>query len=203
VPPLDAPVTLVSEHVLRHVCDTVTPQDVVAIVRTPSASLDEIVGVGVVVVLDGLADPGNVGTLVRTAHAFGARAVVAAGAGVDPFAPKCVRASAGSVYAIPVVSGVGLAEAVDACRQAGHPVVGLDAAAAVSVESLAGLTRLALVLGSESHGLRDAGALDETVSIPMPGGAESLNVAAAGAIALYCASRAALAPPDGIAPRTD
>jgi RNA methyltransferase, TrmH family len=199
IPQVDAPVTLVTEHVLRHISDAVTPQQVVAVVRTPSADLESVVGDGLLVILDEVADPGNVGTLVRTAHAFGARAVVTLDAGADPFSPKCVRASAGSVYAIPVVTGIDWHEVLEACRHAGQTTVGLAASAPAPVETLAGRRRLALVLGSEAHGLRDADALDEQVSIPMPGGAESLNVAVAGAIALYAASL----PPLAQAPRSD
>jgi len=135
-------------------------------------------------VLHEVADPGNAGTIVRTADAAGATAVVLTSGSVDPFSPKAVRATTGSLYHLPLVLDVALAEVAAACRAAGQPLLGLDATGPRSVFDLArSAPPLALVLGNEAHGL-DPGAedvLDGTVAIPRWGRAESLNVAAAAA----------------------
>lgn len=185
VPRLRAPAT-----VLARLSDAVTPPGVVAVVRTPDTAAPVPTG-GNVVVLDGVADPGNVGTLVRSAAALGATAVVTVGASADPFGPKAVRASAGTCYRLPVLRRPDLATAADELRATGRRVVGLAAGAGDPVTALAGRRDVALVLGSEAHGVTDRGVPDAWVHVPMPGAVESLNVAAAGAIALH----ALLGPP--------
>jgi len=190
--PSGAPLVQVAEHVLERVADAKTPQGIIALARTPSVSLAEVVGRGLLVVLDAVADPGNVGTIVRTADAAGATAVVVTEGSADVFAPKTVRAAAGSTYHLPIVTDVALAEVVDACHAADQPVLGLDGSGERSVEYLEGNhAAVALVLGNEAHGLPEAtrASLDGRVAIALRGRAESLNVAAAAAIAIYAAAR--------------
>ena len=190
--PSDAPVVVVAEHVLERVADARTPQGIVALARTPTPELAEVVGRGLLVVLDAVSDPGNVGTIVRTADAAGATGVVLTQGSADVFAPKTVRAAAGSTYHLPVVTDVALADVVAACREAGQPVLGLDGAGERSVEDLERcVPPVALVLGNEAHGLAEATTqlVDGCVAIPLRGRAESLNVAAAAAIAIYAAAR--------------
>jgi RNA methyltransferase, TrmH family len=185
-------VTSVSDAVLAKLADATTPQGIVAVARIPAAGLDEVVGAGLLVVLDAVADPGNAGTILRTADAAGAVGVVLTTGSVDAYAPKSVRAAVGSTYHLPVVSGVSLAEVSAACRRAGQRILGLDGAATLEVRSLeTSDAPIALVLGNEAHGLaasaRDL--LDGLVAVPIHGRAESLNVAAAAAIAIYSAAR--------------
>jgi RNA methyltransferase, TrmH family len=190
--PDGVPVRVVLDHVLERLADATTPQGIVAVARTVIAGLDEVVGRGLLVVLHEVADPGNAGTIVRTADAVGATGVVATSGSVDLFSPKTVRAATGSTYHLPLVVDVELAEVAAACRAAGQPLLGLDAAGQRSVfdlETEPGPT--ALVLGNEAHGLpADAATeLDGSVAIPRWGRAESLNVAAAAAVSLYAAAR--------------
>lgn len=180
-----AEVVRLGERALARVATTVTPTGPVAVVRTPA--LDAALPPrGAVLVLDALADPGNVGTLVRAADAAGAAAVVVLGDGADPFSPKAVRASAGSCYHLPVLVRrdrvTGLAELA-----LGRELHGLAADASTSVFDAVVPEDLALVVGNEARGLDPAtrGALTGTVAVPMRGGAESLNAALAGAIALF------------------
>jgi RNA methyltransferase, TrmH family len=190
VPP-EVRTTAVAPHVLERITDTVTPQGVIAVVRTPVASLEDVVGDGLLLVLHEVADPGNAGTIVRSADAAGARGVVLTTGSVDPFSPKAVRASAGSVYHLPVVVDVELGAVVAACREHGQRILGLDGRAPTSVFTLRDTAApVALVLGNEAHGLPAAlvDALDGTVAVPILGRAESLNVAAAAAVALYAAA---------------
>jgi RNA methyltransferase, TrmH family len=189
--PAGVTVRLVADHVLERLADAATPQGIVAVARTSTARLADVVGRGLLVVLHEVADPGNAGTIVRTADAVGATAVVATAGSVDLFSPKAVRAAVGSTYHLPLVVEVDLAAVADACRAAGQAVLGLDAAGQGSVFDLeAHHEPLALVLGNEAHGLAvDAASLDATVAIPRWGRAESLNVAAAAAVSLYAAAR--------------
>lgn len=110
--------TTVTEAVLAKVADAATPQGVVAVVRQRRAALGDVVGRGFLVVLHEVADPGNAGTAIRTATAAGAAGVVLTAGSVDPWNPKAVRASAGTVARQAVVVGVGVAEVTAACRAA-------------------------------------------------------------------------------------
>jgi RNA methyltransferase, TrmH family len=182
--------TLVAPAAMRRLTGAVTPPGVVAVVDTPPTDRPLPSG-GPVLVLDRLNDPGNVGTLVRSAAALGAVAVVIVGDSADPFGPKAVRASAGACYHVPVLRRERLEDVLAALRSAGLHCFGLAADAAWTVDSVAGRSDVALVLGSESHGLgseiatSDGARLDGLLRIPMSGDVESLNVAAAGAIALH------------------
>lgn len=183
---LDAtPVVELKEGVLEKVGTTRTPQPVLGVVPwtpQPIASL----GPGLVIVAVGVSDPGNAGTLLRTAEAVGAAGVVFAGNAVDPANPKAVRASAGAILGLPVVVAHDAGVALDALGAQGRHRVGTTATdgSAYTDADLPG--ELVLVLGSESHGLASdvARRLDDLVTIPMRGG-ESLNVAIAGSVLAF------------------
>jgi RNA methyltransferase, TrmH family len=189
--PGGVPVVTVADHVLAHIADATTPQGVVAVADTPVVPPSVLAGSRFVVVLDGLADPGNVGTVIRTADAAGADAVVVTSGSADPYGPKAVRAAVGSTYHLPVVVDVTTAAIVVALRAGGHQVLGLDAGGARSVFDLThDDAPLALVLGSEAHGLSAPGDLDGTLAVPISGRAESLNAAAAAAVAAFAVREA-------------
>lgn len=202
----DVEVVEVAEHVLERIATTRTPQGVVAIARQRPARLDEILGDGVVLVIDKAADPGNVGTIIRTADALAVRGVVLTEGSVDPFNPKAVRATTGSITRVPVVTGARLDDVIEACRGAGQRVLALDADAPVSLEDEGVLAPpVALVFGSEAHGLSaDAlEAVDAVVCVPRFGRAESLNLSVAVGVATYVAARATHGVPDRAqSPRT-
>ena len=192
---LDAGVEVVevSDHVLERLADSRTPQGVVAVARIQRAALADVVGHGVLVVCDRISDPGNVGAVIRVADATGAAGVVVTAGSVDPWNPKAVRASTGSITHLPIVVDVSLADVLAACRGVGQEVVALDAAGDEDVFSLEERTApVALVFGNEAHGLDAAtiAAVDRTVSIPRLGRAESLNLATAVAVTAYAAARA-------------
>lgn len=182
---------------IARVADAVTPQPVVAVAECCDVAIDELVavaahpGAGPVVVLHDVRDPGNVGTLVRTAEASGAAGVVVAGESADVFGPKAVRASAGAVFHVPVAVAPDTVAALGALAAGGVRVLGATAEAATAHDE-AGLTGpLALVLGNEGAGLPGE-VLDRVaarVAIPIEGRAESLNVAAAGAVLCFEAAR--------------
>lgn len=132
-------------------------------------------------------DPGNAGTLLRCAEAAGADGVVFAGAAADPYGPKAVRASAGSVFRLPPLVSDEPAEALEALRQRGLRTLGAAAGGGLPYDRADLSAPLALVVGSESHGLPAslAGHIDDWVHVPLAGLAESLNVAAAAAILCF------------------
>jgi TrmH family RNA methyltransferase len=169
-------------------------QGILAVVETAGVSLDEaLVGSPrLVAVLADVRDPGNAGTVIRAADAAGAAAVVLAGESVDVFNPKVVRATAGSLFHLPVVRGGSLAETVAALRAAGLTVLGTDGTGEIELRPdhavLAG--SIAWVFGNEAHGLssEDLESADHTVRIPISGKAESLNLATAAAVCLYASA---------------
>lgn len=185
-------VVAVSDRVLASLADTVTPQGMVGVAELAAPTLDDaLAGAGLVVVCWQVGDPGNVGTVVRSADAAGADAVVCTTGGVDPRNPKAVRASAGSIFHLPVVADVPPAAAVAACRRHGLQIVAADARGA-SVYTAVDLTRpTAVLLGNEAHGLpaHAVDCADVVAAIPIHGRAESLNLAVTAALFVYEAAR--------------
>jgi RNA methyltransferase, TrmH family len=194
------PVHVVSGEVMEELAQTVTPQGLLAVcgfVDVPLAEVaSELKAPVLVALLANVRDPGNAGTVLRTADAAGAQAVVFADASVDPYNGKCVRASAGSLFHLPVVAGARLEEAVVAMRQAGLRIVAADGRAGRPLDDPDVQARLseptAWMFGNEAWGLPpDLVALaDEPVAVPIYGKAESLNLAAAAAVCLYASARA-------------
>jgi RNA methyltransferase, TrmH family len=192
------PVHVVSGEVMGELAQTVTPQGLLAVcgfVDVPLTAITQPVP-NLVALLANVRDPGNAGTVLRTADAAGAQAVVFADASVDPYNGKCVRASAGSLFHLPVVAGARLEDAVQAIRQAGLRVVAADGRGGRSLDDPEVQDRLgeptAWIFGNEAWGLPpDLVALaDEPVAVPIYGKAESLNLAAAAAVCLYATARA-------------
>lgn len=185
----------VTDRAAKALSETVTPSGLVAVCRVPAVHLDEVLarGPSLVAVADGLSEPGNAGTLIRLADAMGAAAVVFAGHSVDPYNGKCLRSSAGSVFDVPVVVEPDTPAVVSRLRSAGLQVMATTLDGELSVDDCEPLLGAPTVwlFGAESQGLDDevVAMADHRVSIPMSGGAESLNVAAAAAICLYLSAR--------------
>ena len=191
----DAPVRLVTARAAKALSDTVTPVGLVAQCRSIAATWPQVIAGSprfVVVAVD-ISEPGNAGTLIRVADAMGADAVVLAGDSVDPFNGKSLRASAGSIFNIPVVSEGDVAAIADDLAVLGAAVLATTLDGDLSLDEadsvLAG--PCAWIFGNEAHGLDDATAALAThrISIPMRGGAESLNLASAASICLYATAR--------------
>lgn len=183
---------------LERLADTKNPQGVLAVVRTRPVALDAVLGGRAdLLVLEGVQDPGNVGTLVRTVEAVGGAGIVLAGATADPTGPKCVRAAAGSLFRVPYVvwphAPEGLAERI---RSAGYRV-GIASPAGAPLAEVPPEGPVAWVLGAEGAGVSDAfrrrGSFQ--AAIPMAAGVDSLNVAVAGSILLYARRLAGPSPP--------
>ena len=186
----DVPVRWLAPGVVARTADVVTPQPVLATARRVTASIDDVAAAvgtdGFALVLAGVGDPGNVGTLLRTAEAAGAAAVVLTAGSADPSAPKVVRAAAGSAFRLPVATDVD-PEALARLAAAGVRLVGARAAEAVDHDRADLAGPLALVLGSEAHGVPDevAALVGAWVRVPLAPAVESLNVATAGAVLAF------------------
>ncbi|HLL68401.1 MAG TPA: RNA methyltransferase [Micromonosporaceae bacterium] len=196
--PVDAPVSLVTDEALAALTETVQPQGVVAVCRQPDLALGAALArrPRLVAILVDIRDPGNAGTVLRTADAAGAAAVVFAGEAVDPYNGKAVRASAGSLFHVDVVRAPDPADVIDAVRRAGIAVLAADPYGETDLDTLADAGGLdgptAWLFGSEAHGLPAvlSGAADARVRVPIHGRAESLNLAAAAAVCLYASAKA-------------
>lgn len=188
----------VAGEVVAAVADTVTPQGVVAVCRFLEVSLDQLLTVDARLVVVGVdvRDPGNAGALLRCADGVGADGVVLSGASVDPYHPKVVRASAGSLFHLPVVVHPDPPSLAAVVRAAGLQVLAADGSAPTDLDHAEHRGLLARptawLFGNEAHGLpADVRALaDETVAVPLYGRAESLNLTAAAAVCLYASARA-------------
>ncbi len=186
----DAPRWRASEQQMRQLSDTVTPQGIVAICRQRHVHLSDLDELSLVVICAQVRDPGNAGTVIRCADAFGADAVILTQGSVELHNPKTVRSSVGSLFHLPIVTGVTLADAVAFCRDRGLQVLAADAGGA-ELDLLAADGTLsaptAWIMGNESWGLpaEDSALADRVVSVPMWGAAESLNLSTAAAVCLY------------------
>ena len=189
------PVHLVTERAAKALSDTVTPAGLVAVCEVPSTRLQDVLAGSprLVAVPVEISEPGNAGTIIRIADAMGAAAVILGGHSVDPYNGKCLRASAGSIFSIPVVVAPDTHAAVSALRAAGLQVLATTVDGETSLDDARELLGkpTAWLFGPESHGLSAeiADGADHRVHIPMSGGAESLNVASAAAICLYQSAR--------------
>ena len=185
-------VDLVAEDVLRAMADTVTPQGLIAVARQTPASMRDIFAARprLVAICEEVRDPGNLGTIIRAADAAGADAIVLTGRTVDPYNPKVVRSTTGSLFHVPVSVGGDLADVIEAAHRAGMSVVaadvkGDDLLAARAEGALSGPT--AWLFGNEARGLEDEALtlVDRVLKLPIYGRAESLNLATAASVCLY------------------
>lgn len=187
---------------LAALSETITPQGLVAVADLVGIGLDRLLDrrPRLVAVLAAVRDPGNAGTVLRCADAAGADGAVLTSGCVDVHNGKAVRASAGSLFHLPVAVGVDPAAAVVGLRRAGLTVLAADGAATVDLDAAeaAGLLsgRHAWLFGNEARGLPDevATLADEVVAVPIYGRAESLNLATAAAVCLYSSARVQRAP---------
>jgi RNA methyltransferase, TrmH family len=187
------PVRIVTDKAAAGLSETVTPQGLVAVCALRDVPADRLTAAPprLAVALAELADPGNAGTVLRTADACGAGAVVFGAGSADPFGGKAVRASAGSLFHVDVVRGADLTTLLPALQDAGVTVLAADGGGEVALDEIAASGRLAgpvlWLFGNEARGVPAglAALADARVRIPMRGRAESLNLAAAAAICLY------------------
>lgn len=192
----DVPWHVVTDDVVEAIADTVQPQGLVARCRIPTHTVDSLLASGptFVVVCADIRDPGNAGAVIRCADAAGAQGVVLVGDSVDPFNPKSVRATAGSIFHLPVVTDRDEAATIAKLQSAGLQVLAADGGGDTTVYDVGlDLARpTAWLMGNEAWGLpADTRELaDRVVAVPIYGRAESLNLATAAAVCLFATARA-------------
>ncbi|HHV20143.1 MAG TPA: RNA methyltransferase [Propionibacterium sp.] len=191
------PAYSVTEAELNRLTDTVHPQGVVAVCTWPTATLPDLpADARLVVVCAQIRDPGNAGTVIRCADAFGADAVILSADSVEVTNPKVVRASVGSIFHLPVITGVPLADAIADLRRRGLQVLAAEGGGEDQLDRMAAADELsrptAWVMGNEAWGLppEHAELADRRVAVPIWGAAESLNLATAAAVCLYATASA-------------
>lgn len=187
-----------SDRIFQSVSGTESPQGIAALARPREWSFDDLLrgDVPLIAVFAGIQDPGNVGTLLRSAEAFGATGAVATRGTAHPFSPKALRASAGSAFRIPLLAGMAPPIVVAQLRMAGLKILGAvptqgkrPAGESDCRELLRG--PCAIFIGNEGAGLPPElmNSADGLLDVPMCGGVESLNAAVAGSVLLYEAAR--------------
>lgn len=189
---------LADDAALSSLCDTVSPQGIVAVCRFVDLALAHVVEAAprLVALCADARDPGNAGAVIRCADAAGADAVILAGHSVDAYNAKVVRASAGSLFHLPVVNDVSVWEAVAALQSRGCQVLAADGTATMTLDDMLDAGRLGSpttwLFGNEAWGLPDKtrALADHVVAVPLYGQAESLNLATASAVCLYASARA-------------
>lgn len=183
-------IVFTTEAVLDAMADTVTPQGIVAVARQSPTALKDVFAASprLIAICDEVRDPGNLGTIIRAADAAGADAVVLTGRTVDPYNPKVVRATTGSLFHVPVAVAADLAATVERAHAAGLRVVAADVGGEDFLSRRDVLAEpTAWLFGNEARGL-DAAALghaDLALRLPIYGRAESLNLATAASVCLY------------------
>ena len=179
-----ANVYVVKRAVMESLTHTETPQWVCACVKTPESALPDYYPEGLIVALDTVQDPGNLGTIIRTADAMGASGVLLSHGCADPFAPKTLRAAMGSTYHLPLFSAGSLPEELERLRAQGFVTICGHLKGAGELPDPG--RRCVLVIGNEGHGVSDEAA-EKCVKyrLPMYGFAESLNASVAAGIMIY------------------
>ena len=183
-------VVFTTEGVLDAMADTVTPQGIVAVARQTPTSVRDVFAASprLVAICEEVRDPGNLGTIIRAADAAGADAVILTGRTVDPYNPKVVRATTGSLFHLPIAVGVDLGTAVARAHDAGVRVVAADVGGDDFLAARALLAEpTAWLFGNEARGLDEESLAlaDLSLRLPIYGSAESLNLATAASVCLY------------------
>ncbi len=177
---------VVSDAVFKDICDTENSQGALAAVRISQIPQDLDLA-RFALILDGVSEPGNMGTIIRSAEALGVDIIYTTGGCVDVYNPKTVRSTMGSIFRMPIVFGKNSAEIFDILKERGFTVCASSLSAKKSISDISDCGKIALVIGSEARGISpetEAGA-DILFKIPMRGAAESLNASVAAGIAMY------------------
>ncbi len=186
----DLEVVFTTEAVLDAMADTVTPQGIVAVARQSPTSLKDVFAASpsLIAICEEVRDPGNLGTIIRAADAAGADAVVLTGRTVDPYNPKVVRATTGSLFHLPVAVGADLSITIERAHAAGLQVIAADIGGEDFLARRDVLAEpTAWLFGNEARGLEDDALrlVDVSLRLPIYGRAESLNLATAASVCLY------------------
>lgn len=190
------PCEIVSDEVFEKMSDTVTPQGILCLVRQYSYNIEEILSACekkrmLFILLEDLQDPGNVGTIFRTAEAAGANGVIMSSRTADIYNPKTIRSTMGSIYRVPFLYEEDISSIIKRLRKEGVSVYAAHLSGETDYDAYDYRESTAFLIGNEGRGLREetAAAADERIRLPMEGKVESLNAAVASSILLYEAYR--------------
>jgi len=183
------PITVVDDKIFRDLSDTETPQGIIGVAKIVEYSLENIIekDSAMILILDRVQDPGNLGTLIRTADAAGADGVVIAKGSVDYCSPKVVRSAMGSSLYMPIYLSDNLLEDIEKMKAKGVTIYGTDLRTENYYDDLEYSQKTAIIIGNEGNGIEESvlEQVDERIKIPLVGKAESLNASVAGSIILY------------------
>lgn len=176
----------IEDEVLRELCGTENPQGIVAVVKKTDYDFDDIKN-DFIIIADGIQDPGNLGTIIRTADAAGAGAVFITKGTVDVYNDKTLRATMGSIFHIPIIFGEDFNELSTTLKENGYNIYGTSLEGSKYIYDCDFTSKAAIVIGNEANGIpaEHMDIITQKIKIPMPGQAESLNVAAATAVVMY------------------
>lgn len=185
-------VVFVHESVFKKISDTVTPQMIMAVVKMPKYSVRDLIKKdGLYVIVDEVQDPGNLGTIIRSADAFNVDAVFTVNNAVDVYNPKVLRSTMGSVFHVPVVNDAPADDLLNALKESGLKILSTSLKAEKYIYDYDISRNVALIFGNEARGVNKSleKYVDGSFIIPMEGKAESLNVSIAASICLYESQR--------------
>ena len=187
-------ITTVTDDVMKSMSDTQTPQGILCVVKQPSCVIDDIMGnkkSHLLLILEGLQDPGNLGTIFRTSEAAGVTGIIMSRDTVDIYNPKTIRSTMGSIYRVPFIYSEDLYTDLDKLRTHGISVYAAYLTGSVSYDKCDYRSDTAFLIGNEGNGLSDKALShsDTRVRIPMEGSVESLNAAVSAAVLMYEAHR--------------
>ena len=180
-------VETVSDAVMAKMADTVTPQGILAVVRQERPALADIEKGGLILLLDRIQDPGNLGTIIRTAEACGVDGILCDNGTVDLYSPKVVRSTMGALFRVPVTVAENLEQALQQLKGMGYAVFAAHLQGSVDYRNANWPERAVLMIGNEANGLSDSltACADQRVLIPMRGSVESLNASVAAALLMF------------------
>ena len=187
----------VTDDIMKTICDTVTPQGIAAVIDIPTKTEPDFCNLdGLIVALDGLSDPGNIGTIIRTADAAGASCVLMSSDCAELYAPKTIRSTMGSVYHIPVFYGLEFEHTLSSAKTAGFKVLGSALNGNGFYDYVPSSCKNIIIIGNEAHGISCTSktTADVLLTLPMRGRAESLNASVAAGIMIYELTRKTLSP---------
>ncbi len=186
---IDVDFYIVNHKLFRDISEMETPQGVILVINkkdyTKLISYDkEKMNI---IILDGIKDPGNLGTIIRTADAFNVDAILLSKGCVDLYNSKTIRSTMGSIFHIPIIDNLQLSELLQQIKASGFKLIGADPHADLDISSIERQDKTAIIVGSESHGISETSKnfMDIAFKIPMPGKAESLNASVAASLAMY------------------
>lgn len=189
---LKVPVYTVRDKIFKDISDTENPQGIMAVVKMTASSLEEILRKGsLIIVMDAIQDPGNMGTIIRTADAAGVTGIIVSKGCVDTYNPKVLRSTMGSIFHVNIHNTEDLSETINKIKERGITVLAAHLQGEANYFEQDMKRDCAIIIGNEANGISDDAAqqADVLVKIPMPGKSESLNASVAAGLLMYEAVR--------------